>query len=184
MAADGRGIAIDSLSLAELVEQADDGRLIIPPFQRDVVWEQERMLALWDSMYRSYPIGSLLCWRTTTALEMIRAVGGAPLDPSATNARPDHGYVLDGQQRLTAIYAGMKGGVGRVASRRNENYTLYFDATADLAGSDADGAVADALDLEEDIFTGREDKPAQSPHFLFENKARASQQAHPGGAVN
>jgi uncharacterized protein with ParB-like and HNH nuclease domain len=36
----------------------------IPTFQREIVWEKEHVKKLWDSIYRFYPLGSILLWKT------------------------------------------------------------------------------------------------------------------------
>ena len=41
----------------------------IPTFQRDVVWEEENVKKLWDSIYKFYPLGSLLIWKTNIKLQ-------------------------------------------------------------------------------------------------------------------
>ncbi|HEX9037125.1 MAG TPA: DUF262 domain-containing protein [Ktedonobacterales bacterium] len=171
----GREVSVKSYSIRELIAHADSATFVIPPFQRDVVWEQERMAGLWDSMYRFYPIGTMLYWKTTDQLDLIRAVGGVPLRPEQLAAPRDaFRYILDGQQRLTAIYAGMRGGTNRIEGKESVNYSLYFDATANLAAAKTDDLIGDdALDLESDVFTGSEDKPAKSPYFLFEAELRA-----------
>ncbi len=44
----------------ELLADIRNGQLRIPRFQRPFVWEPRRMRNLFDSIYKSYPIGSLL----------------------------------------------------------------------------------------------------------------------------
>ncbi len=175
MDAADREVRVKSYSIRELVEHAENTTFVIPPFQRDVVWDPDKIISLWDSMYRFYPIGSLLYWKTPTELEPIRAVGGAPLSPERLAERRDaHRYILDGQQRLTAIYVAMKGGVGLIEGQFDFDYTLYFDATADLAGvGQNDAHAGDTLDIEADIFNESENKPAKSHYFLFARDLRA-----------
>ena len=48
----------------------------IPTFQREVVWEWDLVKKLWDSVYRFYPIGSILIWKTGLKLQNHRSVGG------------------------------------------------------------------------------------------------------------
>lgn len=52
----------------------------IPTFQRDVVWDEDKVKRLWDSVFRYYPIGSILVWRTETKLQKHRQIGGFPID--------------------------------------------------------------------------------------------------------
>lgn len=59
-------------------------------------------MSLLDSIYRGYPVGSLLLWSTKERLKHERNVGGFVL-PATPEDYPVN-YVLDGQQRLTTLY--------------------------------------------------------------------------------
>jgi uncharacterized protein with ParB-like and HNH nuclease domain len=82
-----------------LIEDIKQGRIKIPKFQRPYVWEDEQALKLLDSVASSYPIGSLLIWRTGAKLNTERSFGEFVL-PDTDDMTPTD-YVLDGQQRLT-----------------------------------------------------------------------------------
>lgn len=86
-----------------LIEEIREGRIKIPKFQRPYVWKDAQALKLLDSIVRSYPIGSLLIWRTSTKLKTERTFGDFQL-PETPEMLPTD-YVLDGQQRLTVIYS-------------------------------------------------------------------------------
>ncbi|MFO1533935.1 MAG: DUF262 domain-containing protein, partial [Thermoplasmatota archaeon] len=53
-----------SQSIRQLVEAVSKGQIRVPAFQRGFVWSDERIAYLMDSIYKGYPIGSLLFWRT------------------------------------------------------------------------------------------------------------------------
>jgi uncharacterized protein with ParB-like and HNH nuclease domain len=55
----------EQLTIRGLIERVLSGTIRIPRFQRGFVWEPENVAFLMDSIYRSYPIGSVLFWRTT-----------------------------------------------------------------------------------------------------------------------
>src|SRR6185437_1218689 len=59
-----RSISVETLTAPEIVYKLARNHFLIPTFQRDFVWKPPDVLALWDSMYRSFPIGSILCWLT------------------------------------------------------------------------------------------------------------------------
>lgn len=59
-------------------------------------------MSLLDSIYRGYPVGSLLLWSTKESLKHERNVGGFAL-PNTPEDYPVN-YLLDGQQRLTTLY--------------------------------------------------------------------------------
>lgn len=92
----------DHVSLTTLVGRLREGRFVIPDFQRDFEWEPWDISALMRSIFLDYYIGSLLLWKgkkenfEALACEPIYAYAGA-------DGNPEH-IVLDGQQRLTAMY--------------------------------------------------------------------------------
>lgn len=67
-----REITTSEKGIVELVRMLEGKKLLIPPFQREFVWEPEDVLTLWDSLYRFYPIGSLLCWESPAYLRVHR----------------------------------------------------------------------------------------------------------------
>ena len=66
---------MEDLSIREIVEQVGRGQIRIPAFQRGFVWEPERVAYLMDSIYKGYPFGSLLFWRTKEKLKFDRDLG-------------------------------------------------------------------------------------------------------------
>src|ERR1039458_3104040 len=117
--------------LDKVIHRIEDGDIKIPPFQRGFVWDLEQVLSLLDSIYHDYPIGVILLWTTMQRLKAQRNLGGFLLPE-----RPDEypvNYVLDGQQRLSTIYA-VFGPEKRVDSE-NAKYpvdTDMFDVYLDL----------------------------------------------------
>jgi len=89
--------------ISRLVTRIEQGDIKVPVFQRGFVWRQSQIIELLDSIYRGYPIGSLLFWLATEALATERDIAGFEL-PETPEKYPRN-YVLDGQQRLATIYA-------------------------------------------------------------------------------
>ena len=89
--------------LDHLITKVDSGFLGLPDLQRPFVWPDTKVRDLLDSMMRGYPIGYLMLWECPVQ-DSNRSIG--------TNT---HGYasprevIIDGQQRLTSLYAIMKG---------------------------------------------------------------------------
>lgn len=106
----------------------------IPTFQRDVVWDEDKVKRLWDSVFRFYPIGSILVWRTETKLQKHRQIGGFPIDKNFDHSEQQ--YLLDGQQRTTALLTALHG--GKILGRSDFDPTLYVDLTTP-ASEDDDG---------------------------------------------
>jgi len=123
-----RKIIPESRNLREFLSMLSRGDFLIPTFQRSFVWNPEHIIALWDSIYRFYPVGSILYWETHTRLHVHRRLGGFLL-PSESNGKKPHMYILDGQQRATSLFISYFGGTGRIKDETNFNYTLYFDLT-------------------------------------------------------
>jgi len=98
----------------------------IPTFQRNVVWAQENVKKLWDSIYKFYPLGSILIWKTDLKLQNHRQIGGHQI--TDTNfSRTEYQYILDGQQRTTSLLTSLYG--GSVENHPNFDPTLYVDLT-------------------------------------------------------
>lgn len=85
-----------------MLDAVTSGEVRIPAFQRGFVWEMDRVAHLLDSIYKGYPFGSLLFWRTKQQLAAERNLGTFTLPDPQSEYPID--YVLDGQQRLTSIF--------------------------------------------------------------------------------
>jgi hypothetical protein len=110
------------------------GKYQIPTFQREVVWEKENVKKLWDSVYKFYPLGSILVWKTPIKLHSHRKIGGHPLVEDAYRA--EYQYLLDGQQRTTALYTSLFG--GEIEGREHFDPTVFLDLTVPLDGATDD----------------------------------------------
>jgi len=101
----------------------------IPTFQRDVVWEQENVKKLWDSIYKFFPLGSILIWKTDLKLQNHRQIGGHQI--TDTNfSRTEYQYILDGQQRTTSLLTSLYG--GSIEGRPDFDPLLYVDLTVPI----------------------------------------------------
>jgi len=98
----------------------------IPTFQRDVVWEKENVKKLWDSIYKFYPLGSILVWKTDIKLQNHRKIGGHKIS-EGTFSRSEYQYILDGQQRTTSLLTSLYG--GSIEGQDGFDPSLYIDLT-------------------------------------------------------
>lgn len=89
-------------SLIHLIEDIKHGNIALPDIQRPFVWSSAKARDLFDSMYRGYPIGTLMFWETGADVGT-RQVGGGENDKVAKL------LIVDGQQRLTALFAVLTG---------------------------------------------------------------------------
>ena len=102
-------------SIATLLDQMESGELVLPEIQREFVWKRKNVQFLFDSLYRGLPIGYLLIWKARTIVTERQFKGRRKRGEKVNNL---YGYLLDGQQRLTAI---------RLVRDRDENYPLLFN---------------------------------------------------------
>lgn len=112
-------------TIRQVIEKVSNGQVRIPTFQRGFVWEPEMVAYLMDSIYKGYPFGTLLFWRTREALKTEKRIG--PFDLIEKEAGLPLDYVLDGQQRITSIF-----GVFQTELTPIDNaseFNIYFDFT-------------------------------------------------------
>ena len=91
--------AADRFKIAQLVSFVASGKIRIPKFQRPLRWDRNNRLELFDSIYRGYPIGTLLFWRRPAGEETISRGSLRIKAPDL----PDALWVVDGQQRLHTL---------------------------------------------------------------------------------
>ena len=91
-----------SYSLSKLMDDIEMGEIGLPDIQRPFVWKNSKVRDLFDSMYQGYPVGYLLFWETD-AEKGVKQIG------SHSHQRAPHLLIVDGQQRLTSLFAVMKG---------------------------------------------------------------------------
>ena len=65
----------EPLFINELIHQILNGNIRIPSFQRGFIWDADRVAHLMDSVYKGFPFGSLLFWRTRHPLKTERNLG-------------------------------------------------------------------------------------------------------------
>ena len=68
-------MAVTTQTIRQLMQRIVDGEVRIPAFQREYVWEPDRVQFLMDSIYKNYPIGTVLFWRTKEKLLFDRDLG-------------------------------------------------------------------------------------------------------------
>lgn len=114
------------------------GTLKIPQFQRDFVWPREKSAKLIDSILKGYPIGTFILWKTKEQLRFVKNIGGQELPPTPKGDYAEQ--VLDGQQRLTSLYAACKGLTIHRDGRDDDFREIYIDLDADTQ-DDAEAAI-------------------------------------------
>ena len=89
-------------SLQGLISKIDLGEIALPDLQRPFIWKNKAVRDLFDSLYLGYPVGFFLFWETSGAVSS-RSIG------DSDRQRGPKLLVVDGQQRLTSLYAIIKG---------------------------------------------------------------------------
>lgn len=114
-----------SETIEDLVRFVREGRVRIPSFQRPLRWETQQVLDFFDSIYRGYPVGSLLVSKRHASADRFR-LGPMSIDaPELTDAW----WVVDGQQRLTSLAVALAR-PEPIPDRPEDPFVVYFDALA------------------------------------------------------
>lgn len=107
------------ITVAQAIENIERDRYLLPGIQREFVWSHEQVERLFDSLLRGYPISSFLFWRVEGEakglhdfyrfLRIYRQKYKTHNEEVDARSFNDFYAVLDGQQRLTALYIGLRG---------------------------------------------------------------------------
>ena len=91
-----------NFDLNALIANIATGYIGLPDIQRPFVWPNTKVRDLFDSMYRGYPVGYLLFWANPPSSGH-RTIG------TDSKQVPPSVVIVDGQQRLTSLFAVIKG---------------------------------------------------------------------------
>lgn len=117
------------VNYSNLINDIEKGTIKIPQFQREFVWTKSQSAGLVDSILKGYPIGTFILWKTKERLRSVRNIGriSLPEIPEGDFAN----YVLDGQQRMTSLYASLKGEKILREDGKEEDFSeIYINLTA------------------------------------------------------
>lgn len=102
-------------TLYGLLTQIENDEIVLPAMQRPFVWKDDRIYRLIDSLLRGFPVGAVMLWRTQTVQRFRRLPRDVDVEVpqvftfETSEERANKYLVLDGQQRLTSLYAAFKG---------------------------------------------------------------------------
>lgn len=101
-------ITVKPDTLNNLVSAVERGEYRIPQFQREYVWVTSKILELFDSLYREFPIGSFFLWKAGREHNyLFRHTVDLGIPP--VEEHDNISFILDGQQRITSLYVSLKG---------------------------------------------------------------------------
>lgn len=122
----------DSKRYSDLISEIQNGVIKIPKFQREFVWSIEKTAQLLDSILKGYPIGTFILWQTDERINDIKNIGNLsiPATPDGTKVQ----YVLDGQQRITSLYAAFLGAkIQKFGEKKISDYNnIFVDLEKDI----------------------------------------------------
>ncbi len=115
----------NSISIYEAMQNIENGKYVMPAFQRQYVWNMEQIEKLWDSILLDYPISTFLFWHVdddnvtwdtyfcnflkTVTFDSKRQADDINYELSSINYKVSDTAILDGQQRLTSLYLSLFG---------------------------------------------------------------------------
>jgi len=110
------------MDILDIMSGLRTGAIRIPDFQREIVWEADQIEMLLDSVYKGYPLGMFLLWKTTGTLKERN-----PLDLPKMESTFEKNYLLDGQQRAIAIYRVFTNNIVIRTGTSQVEYKAYLD---------------------------------------------------------
>ena len=127
---------VEPITVKEAVENIHQKKYLLPAIQREFVWETDQIEKLFDSLMQDYPINSFLFWDVEQGniqkyqfYEFIRDYHERDNrhNPKASlNGEKGITAILDGQQRLTSLYIGLKGSYSsKLPYKRWDNDSAY-----------------------------------------------------------
>lgn len=113
-----------SFTVEDLLGQVREGRLLLPEFQRPLRWRSSHVLELFDSIYRGFPVGTLLFAKGSPDARLLHF---GPLTVQAASTGEAY-FVVDGQQRITALAGAL---LHPDRSPHGDIHAVWFDLEAE-----------------------------------------------------
>ncbi|MBL4685289.1 MAG: DUF262 domain-containing protein [Nannocystaceae bacterium] len=132
-----------TVTVKGLIAKVKNGGVRVPSFQRPLRWKRADVRTLFDSVWRGYPIGSLLFWKREGPAEEI-TVGSARLNAPLV---VDAWWVVDGQQRTTALAATLLD----LDHGDDKRWELYFNPREQAFTEDPSGVATIPLSVLGDL---------------------------------
>ena len=117
------------ITISDAIARIESRQYLLPAIQRKFVWSSEQIEVLFDSIMRGYPINTFMLWKVVDNktknnykfyefLKEYRAFFNDENPYINTKGYPDFMAVIDGQQRLTSLYLGLKGSYAYLLKRK------------------------------------------------------------------
>ena len=114
-----------SITIYEAMMNIQNGKYVMPAFQRQFVWSMEQIEKLWDSILLDYPIATFLFWHvddnnvtwdtyfcsflTNVTFDNRKQADSVNYELTDIDVNVTDTAILDGQQRLTSLYLSLLG---------------------------------------------------------------------------
>src|SRR4051794_17071640 len=157
---------VEAQPIASALAAMEQRQFVLPAIQREFVWSDRKITALFDSLMRGYPIGTFLFWlvsdqtvKSHTFYGFLRHYdprGTKKFAPQVSHLPPSDSRfaILDGQQRLTSIAIGLLGSHTIKLPRKHwtnpdafERRLLYLDVGRTGASPEDDSSDDEAGDV-------------------------------------
>ena len=144
--------SIDRPSLSEILTDVGTGRIQLPDFQRDWIWDDYRVRSLLASVSQAFPVGAVLTLAVDGKNSLTRLIEGVN---RANVIKSPNTLILDGQQRLTALFQTLKSKCGvYTLNAKGKPVTRYYYL-------DIEKCLSDEIDREKAVLSCRENRRVQ-----------------------
>lgn len=126
-----------TFKLDDLVKLVLGGRIRVPHFQRDFRWDARDVLRLFDSIFKGYPVGSVLLWRRPADAQLLK-LGALEIDAPASD---EAFWVVDGQQRITSLVNALSASAYEKDERFRLDYNLADGRIEKGGESDSENSI-------------------------------------------
>ena len=167
------------ITIHQAIDRIRKNEYLLPAFQREFVWSSDQIEKLFDSLMKGYPISSMLFWKvkgeTKTDFRFYQFIKQyiqyhkTHNESTNTDQVNDFHAILDGQQRLSALFIGLCGSYAYKEYRRATAYSewsyptrhLYLNISKTYSEEESDrefifSFIDKSISKEKDIFTDNE----------------------------
>lgn len=119
------------ITIKDATEEIKQGKYLLPIIQREFVWDDDQIIKLFDSLMRGYPIGSFLFWKVREEsvdkyqfykfITSFTEMDNTHNQKANVSGEKEITCILDGQQRLSALYIGLRGTYAKKIPWRRRN---------------------------------------------------------------
>lgn len=173
-----------ALTIESVIKDIDSKKYILPSIQREFVWSTKQIEKLFDSLMMDYPINAFLFWKVPkekakefSFYEFLRDYHqrtGRHNPKANISGSDDIIAILDGQQRMTSLYIGLKGSYAyKISHKRWDNpqaypaRKLYLNVLGESEDSDLTYDFRFLTDSEVKSMNAQKDPNGNSAYFWY-----------------